>query len=528
MIRAPSKTMEKEIIARAERLAKDPGLALPVPVPPLARDPFEGVRRKMERISRFAGDEKRLKRFSNWGDQISRAYAGMLMLGASGKAPYLATLKIPQGDVPFAYRGRAKKEKQAGMQWYDHPVYRLLLYVDMAARRPHYHFYSTPHALYCSGKQPGAPKEYVAFAMAQVRSGVKEVAEGGWACPHLDANAVKEGAAVEGTTYLRISWRSARVAVGVCDRCARSRSGSTIMAIATHMAVPGLDDDFEVAVSHLPVGAGGCERCATISSVGLDDELRTGYLKGELDDAKVIERHMSRIEELLKAHDGTHFVLDGRCYGTDAAAFVEALSPSEEEGIALRAVLPKIGKPLILDGATPAKVLAEVWDEHGHVALGAVVGGDEELRDRYMAHPELAQSPSKVLRKAMVEGRKRNIIARLPAYGRLPAIARFADSVARAHMTEGAEGAVKTLDRERVSDHKVKSVAYAFLLILGREANKEWQYDRTEKEFAQFLRDKVQALLDATPEGYHSALQALLSATGSTERLPEPRPPEGG
>ena len=128
----------------------------------------------------------------------------------------------------------------------------------------------------------------------------------------------------------------------------------------------------------------------------------------------------------------------------------------------------------------------------------------------------------------MVEGRKRNIIARLPSYSRLPAIARFADSVARAYKTEGAEGAVKTLEKERVSDHKVKSVAYAFLLILGKEANKEWQYDRTEKEFAQFLRDKVQALLDAEPDGYHEALQALLSATGSTERLTTPRTPKEG
>ena len=128
----------------------------------------------------------------------------------------------------------------------------------------------------------------------------------------------------------------------------------------------------------------------------------------------------------------------------------------------------------------------------------------------------------------MVEGRKRNIIAKLPAYPRLPAIARFANSVARAYKTEGAEGAVKTLERERVSDHKVKSVAYALLLIFGKEANKEWQYDRTEKEFAQFLRGKVQALLDSPPGGYHEALQALLSATGSTERLPEPKPPEDG
>jgi hypothetical protein len=65
-------------------------------------------------------------------------------------------------------------------------------------------------------------------------------------------------------------------------------------------------------------------------------------------------------------------------------------------------------------------------------------------------------------------------------------------------------------------------VAYAFLLTLGKESSKKWQYDRNEIDFANFLQDKAEALLKAKPGEYHEALQALLSATGSTERIPKP------
>ncbi|MCK5414961.1 MAG: hypothetical protein KAJ35_06240, partial [Thermoplasmata archaeon] len=112
--------------------------------------------------------------------------------------------------------------------------------------------------------------------------------------------------------------------------------------------------------------------------------------------------------------------------------------------------------------------------------------------------------------------------SRLPQYGKLPLVARFADKVARAYRTEGTDGALKAVEKERGSDKRIKPVAYAFLLTLGKEASKKWQYDHTEIDFATFLQDKAKDLLDAEPEEYHGALQALLSATGSTERIPEP------
>jgi hypothetical protein len=65
----------------------------------------------------------------------------------------------------------------------------------------------------------------------------------------------------------------------------------------------------------------------------------------------------------------------------------------------------------------------------------------------------------------------------------------------------------------------VKSVAYAFLLALERGEGKKWQYTQTEFDFAQYLKEPAEKLLKSDPLDYHDALQTLLSATGSTEKI---------
>jgi hypothetical protein len=513
--------MEKDLVRKAERLAKKPSLALPKTVPPCAKDPFEKVLKRLERIARFADDEDKLKRLASTGDQISRAFAGTLMLGAAGKAPYLANIKLPQGEVFFAMRGKAKKEKLAGMQWFDHPEYRLLLWMDMAIKRPHFHFYSTKDSLYCSCKAPNPPPEYVAFALQQPRANLTEAAKGVWTCPHVDAGTVKEGEALDGT-YLRIRWVSTDIVLGICRRCARSAGGTTLGALNRHMAIPSLEKEFEVSVIHRAQNAVECPICGKLAKRAVDPDELKSYFKTEIDDITLIDRHMKALDTELKEGWEAHFLLDGRCFGDDAEALLDELNPSDEEHLALEAILTDLGRPLVLQRATPSKVLAELWEDHGEEALLAVVGGDEELMDKYMAHPEVQSNPSQVLKRALIDSRQRTIISRLPTYGKLPAIAKFADKVARTYKTEGTEGALKTLDREKGMDTRIKSVAYSFLLVLGKETAKKWQYDKTEMEFAAYLLDKSKVLLEAEPEAYHDALQGLLSATGSTERIPEP------
>jgi len=520
-VRTPAKSMERELVHRAEQLAKDPARALPTIVPPCTKDPFAKVLKKMQGVSKFAGDEKRLEKLAGRGDPIVRAYAGTLMLAAAGKAPYLAHLKLPQAEVFYAVRGKVAKEKLVGMQWFDHPVYRLLLFLDLAVKRPYYHFYSTKDQLYCSCKEPRPPADYVAFAMQQPKANLNKVSEGLWTCPHVDPEDLKAARAVAGT-YLRVKWVSGKQLIGLCRRCARSSHHSTLVAISSHMAVPKLEDDFDVGVLHRLEGSEDCPLWDTLSKLPLEKDDLDDYIKGKIDDSGIIERHLGKVDDALRDHKGPHFILEDRSYCDDASAFVTALNPSDEERLALEAVLPDLDHPLILERATPAKVLAELWEDHGEEMLGAVVGGDEELMERYLHHPDVQSSPSLVLKRALVDHRKRTIIDRLPKYGKLPIVARFADKVARAYRTEGAEGALRTVEKERGSEKRIKPVAYAFLMTLGKEASKKWQYDMTEIDFAAFLQDKARDLLEAKPEDYHDALQALLSATGSTERIPEP------
>jgi hypothetical protein len=444
------------------------------------------------------------------------------MLAAAGKAPYLASLKVPQGEVFYAVRGKVAKEKLVGMQWFDHPIYRLLLYLDLAVKRPFLHFYSTRDRLYCSCKEPRPPADYVEYAMHQPKANISQVADGVWSCPHIDAGTLKAGGTLEGT-YLRIAWSSGGQVLGVCKRCAKTSRDSTLGSISSHMAVPRLEDDFDIKVLHRLSGSEDCPLWDRLSKMPLEADDLEDYLKGRLDDSGLIERQLEKVAEALRDHRGPHFILEERSFCDDASAFLDAIDPSDEERLALEAVLPQLDHPLILERATPSKVLGELWEDHGEEMLGAVVGGDEELLDKYLDHPDVHSSPSLVLKRALVDHRRRTIISRLPQYGKLPMVARFADKVARAYRTEGTDGAIRTVEKERGSEKRIKPVAYAFLLALGKEASKKWQYDRTEIDFATFLQEKAKDLLEAEPEDYHAALQALLSATGSTERIPEPR-----
>lgn len=523
-VRTPAKSMERELVHRAEMLAKDPGRPLPTIVPPCTKDPFAKARKKMEQISRFADNEDKLKRFANRGDDIVRAYAGTLMLGAAGKAPYLATLKLPQGEVFYAMRGKAKKEKLAGMQWFDHPVYRLLLFLDLAIKRPNYHFYSTKDKLYCSCKEPRPPADYVAFAMQQPRANISQVEDGLWSCPHVDAESLKAGDPIDGT-YMRLTWHSGGVVIGLCKKCARTSKDSTLGSITKHMAIPRIEMDFQVSVLHRLKGAEDCALWDKLSNLPIEEDNQEAYFKGQFSDHALIEKHLATVDEELSEYRGPHFILENRCYCDDAQAFVDALNPSDEERLALEAILPGLDHPLVLERATPSKVLVELWEDHGEEALRAVVGGDEELLSKYLEHPDVQSSPSNVLKRALVDHRKSTIISRLPKYDKLPTIARFADRVARSYRTEGTEGALRAIEKGRGSDTRIKSVAYSFLLALGKDASKKWQYDRTEIDFANFLQPTAKALLEAKPEDYHEALQAMLSATGSTERVPVPKEP---
>lgn len=512
--RTASKVQEKELVSKAKKIRKNPELVIPK-CEHEGKCPLDRVRRQVARARSVADDEKRLSKLAKSGDQLARAYAATLLLTISEKAPYLAVLRTPWGEIAYAIRGSVKKEKLAGVQNYDKPKWRLLALLDLATKKG-LHIYSTKKGLVCKGRETAPPDHFVKEMIAALKYALTR--DGSlFACEHITKKEVSDKSAT-GDPYILISWESADKNIAVCQRCATKKS-SIITTINQHMAVPKPEHEFEIDVITPLICVKECSDCNVDKHMPIEDDIREAYIIGNISDSKLIRSHLENFQEFLKKGEEKIFILDENCYGTDTDAFVEALNPTPLEKRALQIILEKVEEPVVVSKATPNKVLSLYWDEFGREALNAILG-DEKMAEKLFSKGNVSKSsPSHVLKEASVLTKERDIISALPDYPFLPPIAKFADSIARIYMTQGKDDALRAIERYKGGDTRIKSVAYAFLLALNQGASKKWQYTKTEIDFANFLCEPAGKLLKSGPHDYHDNLQGLLSATGSTKKL---------
>ena len=245
----------------------------------------------------------------------------------------------------------------------------------------------------------------------------------------------------------------------------------------------------------------------------------TKYQLGEISDIDLFSIHLDDVRRSYQELEERVYILDNHCYGSNLKAFIKALSPTALERKALKVVLRKADESVVFDKATPSKILGHYWRRFGKNAIFAITNDNKISKTIYKKFDINKTKASEILKEADIEIKKKTIISLLPEYTKLPSIAEFADQIARIFLTKGQDDTVRAIEKYRGGDTKVKSVAYAFLLALNRGEGKKWQYTQTEFDFAQFLKDPAANLLNSTPEEYHEALQNLLSATGSTEKI---------
>jgi hypothetical protein len=208
-------------------------------------------------------------------------------------------------------------------------------------------------------------------------------------------------------------------------------------------------------------------------------------------------------------------VLDGVSYGNNVRKFVEALNPKEHEKLALEFILNKMEEPLIVSKVTPNKVLEMFWNRYGREFIDSVIE-DKEMAKSFFS---LNDTPSNILASVFEYRERQKILSRLPRYNSLPPLAHFADSIARTYKTFGREKALLEI-KKRPDNPKGKSLAYAFLLALGKGKDTKWQFSKEEIEYGEYLREYAKNLLETEPKKYSKSLQELVSACGSSERIP--------
>ena len=121
--RTASKSMEKKLVDNAKELIEDPYVILPDYEDNYSRKHFGKIRKSLEKVHRFNDDTDKLEKLSKKRG-LDGALAGTLLIAHSEKAPYLAVAKFSTGDITYAQRGNADKEKLIAVQHFDDPVLR--------------------------------------------------------------------------------------------------------------------------------------------------------------------------------------------------------------------------------------------------------------------------------------------------------------------------------------------------------------------------------------------------------------------
>lgn len=491
-LHSAGKVTEQDLLALARELYDDPTPAIPICEGNCGLfSPVKAARKAIPRIHAARDDPKKLARYARSGNDYARAFAATLMLANEGKIPFVADLRLPGETVPYVMRGRAKPFYLAGIQHHDDRALRLLAVAKWTRKRG-LHFYSADRGIVCTGKVPRPPTDFLAEEAELL--GLKPEGPHAYSCGH----------AGEGVTlwWLGIT---PEVSFARCLSC--TKDGSTMAEVRKHVAAPKGERQFRVEPRLAALGGAGGAVASTV-----EPGVMKAYVSGTLSDAKLLEaaRH-ARIASIKGA--GAQYVAGDVHYGPDVDAFLRALGASGEEETALRAGLAKHGGAIVLDRPTLARLVGELWAEHGPAMLEAVT--DRASAEALYKKEVNADQALEILRKAARQGAGRAALASLPVYGALPPAASAADAIARAFRGQGREAAVRVA-QERANIPKAKGVALGMLTALQARQGQEWRFSASDQDVAVTLASHCEALLRGPPESYHEALAAASRGAGET------------
>ena len=491
-LRSAGAVTAEAIRERARALADDPTPALPDCVGGCVLfSPMSSARRGVLAAHAARDDDAKLEKLATRGNDLARAYAATLLLARAEKIPYVAELRLGGISAPYVIRGRTKPFYLAGLQNSDDRQLRLLAYTPWVKKRG-LHVWSTAEGVTCTGKRPTPPD---AFLDAEAEELGLEARGARRVCEHGGADA---GDAIV------LGFAGAEATLERCRACLDD--APFLHAVARHVAAPGVTKSvLRVRAALAPLVGPAPPVDARLSDATLE-----AYRLGKLKDVELLDAARASRAEALRALPHALYVAGDRAYATPEE-LVAALAPSPAEARALRAGLEGRDRPLVLDKATAARALAELWPERGLAMLTAA--GDEATAKRIHREGVKPEEAADLVRRAEREGARRVALQGLPAYDRLPPVAGAADAIARAFRSEGHDGAVRAA-MERASSGKAKGVALAFLEALGSAKGQEWRFAQADREVAAGLAGDVETLLRGEASGYHSALVAVSRRTG--------------
>lgn len=525
--RTASKGTEKELKRKAKRLAKDPSLVLPrctVDVPF-----FNSIGKKLKDVQAKQDNRAALEKLAKKGDRLVRAYAGTLQLLHEDKIQYLAVLRTPYGDVPYALRGQTSREKLAGVQNYDNPRVKMMAYLEDVKKKKLFMFITEDEVI-CTGTDPKPPKEVLEPLPKRLGNNMKRKGDM-ILSPDLDQNVVEKRLPFR-EPYLVVRWVPAGIDLARTLTHASQNKDNMFATCASFMATDKISKHFEVDVQIRPICKKGpscpCnppekeeEKLGFLERLGRvkPPTNKENYLEGKMMDHRLIEKERDEYISRLKEVGETVYIIENRCFGDSKKELLDRLKFKGDELDIMKKFLDLAKGPIISYDKTPNLIMAPFWEEVGLDLLKQIIG-DKKIASRvFKEYPVPRYQPMTVIDEARFFLEEKKVRNLLPRPKDPPKMIEFAYECTIAYLVRGSEGASKILDTFQGDDIKLKAAKYAFVEHLDLAKTSGWSYTTHEVGYAQGMDSIVERIIDKDPERFKAGLRELWKATGSTKDL---------
>jgi len=484
------KRLEGEFMAMAKALSEDPGLLRPKCAGSCRRCHFDGTFDDIARLEKFKGSAEALNKIAQKGnDDIVKAYAGTISVYASGTIPCLTAAKLAGEDVPFILRGRVGNDKLIGLQYYDDPQKRLLLYNNFAKKKK-LHMYSLNDSLVCSDR-PNMPRDYMLDLFYETPYDFDD---------EIDCKHAADGALI-------IKSRSLNDRIRICSECATDVS--TLQYLISRMIAIDPLDDFDVSVEHKYHTSKDGEADKIIG------DILKQYAIGKITDRGIVELTLKGKRRDLTSSGVSAYMIGQKHYGSDLDAFMKDLKGTDKEKEILREYLTKNKKAMILKTERMSEALTSLWATSAKELL--MIASSAEVVNKMGDLSKLP--PMQAIEDAVAGQMALAVAAKLPELKGLGPIGKLADRFARSMKAGGTQLLKKEISAVSLKDSRSKSLARAFILSSNMADEGTWRWSGEEEGLAQFLRQFVDRLIAAEGKEYVAAMENLLTASGSGERL---------
>ena len=541
-IKQASREIQKRLEKTLDLLLDDPEAFMPEIIGDLgkvgffgSKDPMAMTLKEVGIVSSKRNDVRWLKKrmSKRSGGDVSRSLAGSLAAASEEDLSTVSVFKSEvYGNASYLKRGSGRPGHLVGIQNFNHPKLRLLVWDDHA--KAGQYFFSWDGGFVFTGFEPKPPSEWVSWTLDNTSVDLQGE-DCKWSTG-LDEETVRSDSITK-EGWLRLKF-SDGTKVGLSQSALAKTDEPMARSIAVSMMPPNkLGEVCEATWMWRPEGWPEEDALPQEGQVRLDEILQT-WLKMSLEDGALTRACRASI---LNSISRGYVVGTNWFSPDDREGFLNHMSGTNDERRSLACILDTLTggihvrsdgvvldveeRVVRLEDSSCHPVLVSLWPDHGMSILEKIFGvtGDEakSIHDRQSKRKQGFGAFLRELNDSLSTAKK---LDRLPwKSSDLPSPLSFADSLVRKAADEGLASTVSMARKGKGLD---SSMGWAWLVVHEKTESDSWRFDEESRDKGGDWVPALKALWDAATSlrleddmesvsDYVSSMEWLAEVSGS-------------